>query len=107
MTKKQSSSLHRGRIQSQGGPVNDSEPWTQSTPLHCTDGVSLSRKLEARHNASERALRSKVFDDARRFMQNASQHGGVLGHTSKSFYVRGDQAARRVDIEVQNGTAFI
>ncbi|GAB3422811.1 hypothetical protein NX774_10875 [Massilia agilis] len=54
----------------------------------------------------EAALRSKAFDDARRFMRNAAAHGGVAAHTAKSFLVRGDRHGRRVDIEVQSGMAF-
>ncbi len=97
--------MHRGRLQSQGGPVNDSEPWAQPLALKYGKAIKLSNKLEKKANAKERKLRVDAFSDARRFMQRAHAAGGVEG-ISKTYMVKGDPH-RRVDIEVRKGKAFV
>lgn len=97
--------MHRGRVQSQGGPVNDSEPWAQEKPLSRNKGIRLSYMLESRPSAKERLLRQAAFVSARAFMNAAHKKGGVQAFTSKTYMVKGD-LHRRVDIEVHQGLAF-
>jgi hypothetical protein len=96
--------MHRGRLQSQGGPVNDSEPWNQNKPLTRNKGIFLSHRLEAKPTKTENKLRSNAFSNARAFMKAAHKKGGV-GVTSKTYMVKGDPH-HRVDIEVRLGLAF-
>lgn len=96
--------MHRGRLQSQGGPVNDSEPWYQQKPLTRNKGIFLSHQLEAKPTKAEKKLRVDAFNNARAFMDAAQKKGGV-GVTSKTYMVKGDPH-RRVDIEVRKGLAF-
>ena len=97
--------VHRGRIQSQGGGINDSEAWHEPVPLPLKRGIAMAGALEARLSRTELQLRTGAFQKARRFMSNASQNGGV-GPTFKTFMVPKDPS-RRVDIEVRSGLAFV
>jgi hypothetical protein len=97
--------MHRGRIQSQGGGLNDSKPWSQQAPLDHPAGISLSHALESMTGKREKALRKLAHEKARAFMDAAKLNGGI-GVTSKTYMVKGDPH-RRVDIEVRNGLAFI
>ena len=96
--------MHRGRIQSQGGGLEDSKPWAQPGALAHASGVRMSVALEAQPSSKERKLRAKAYAAARKFMDAAKTAGGV-GRTSKTYMVKGDPH-RRVDIEVQLGIAF-
>jgi len=96
--------MHRGRIQSQGGGLNDSQSWAKQAPLDHSTGISLSHLLEAMPNKKEKKLRVKAHAAARAFMDAAKLAGGV-GVTSKTYVVKGDPH-RRVDIEVRKGVAF-
>lgn len=96
--------MHRGRIQSQGGGLNDSKPWSQQMPLDHPAGIGLSHSLEAMPSKKEKALRKLAHKRARAFMDAAKLKGGV-GVTSKTYMVKGDPQ-RRVDIEVRKGLAF-
>jgi hypothetical protein len=96
--------MHRGRIQSQGGGLNDSKPWAQQVPLVHPTGISLSHALEAMPSKKEKKLRAAAHASSRAFMDAAKLAGGV-GVTSKTYMVKGD-TDRRVDIEVRNGVAF-
>jgi hypothetical protein len=98
---------HRGRLQSQGAQLELSQPWSQISPLTYLDALKLLTALSAQHNAAELNLRSYAFAAANRFITQAGQNGGVTGHIAKSFPVPQDQHARRVDIEVQKGDAFV
>lgn len=97
--------MHRGRIQSQGGPVNDSEPWNQEKPLTRNKGMFLSYRLESKPSSTEKKLRFQAFSDSRAFMNAAQKKGGVSAQVSKTYMVKGDPH-RRVDIEVRAGLAF-
>lgn len=96
--------MHRGRLQSQGGSLNDSKPWAQSTPLKHNTAISMSHALEAMANSKEKKLRVNAHAKSRAFMDAAKAAGGT-GPTSKTYMVKGDPH-RRVDIEVHNGNAF-
>lgn len=95
---------HRGRIQSQGGDVNDSKPWAQEHSLDHPTGIDLSNALEGMASEKEQKLRKSAHANARAFMNAAKLAGGV-GVTSKTYMVKGDPH-KRVDIEVRKGIAF-
>jgi hypothetical protein len=95
---------HRGRLQSQGGGINDSQPWAQKNPLTLNSAINMSNALEAMASPSEKILRTSAHAKSRKFMTAAQAAGGV-GVTSKTFMVPNDRH-RRVDIEVRKGIAF-
>lgn len=96
--------MHRGRLQSQGGGLNDSKPWAQPAPLKHKPAIGMSHALESMASNKEKKLRAVAHSKSRAFM-NAAQAAGGTGPTSKTYMVKGDPH-RRVDIEVRNGTAF-
>ncbi|WP_147484455.1 hypothetical protein [Burkholderia pseudomallei] len=96
---------NRGRIQAQGGGIEESEPWADPVPLPCTNGLAKSNTLEAGLPRKERTLRTCAFQSARDFMQRCKENEGT-GVTSKSYPVKDDKH-RRVDIEVRAGKAFV
>lgn len=97
--------MHRGRIQSQGGGLNDSKPWAQQAPLDCAVAIKMSHALEAMASRKEKALRADAHKKSRAFMNAATAAGGT-GPTSKTYMVKSDPH-RRVDIEVHAGQAFV
>lgn len=96
--------MHRGRLQSQGGGLNDSKPWGQQVPLKHKTVIGMSHALEAMPSKKEKKLRAAAHAASRAFMNAAKAAGGV-GRTSKTYMVKGDPH-RRVDIEVHEGLAF-
>lgn len=96
--------MHRGRLQSQGGGLNDSKPWAQPAPLKHKTAIGMSHALEAMASSKEQKLRAVAHTKSRAFMHAAKAAGGT-GPTSKTYMVKGD-LHRRVDIEVRNGKAF-
>ena len=97
--------MHRGRLQSQGGPVNDSQPWAQTEPLEHKSAITMSNPLEGMASRKEHKLRVSAHEKSRSFIDAAKAAGGT-GPTSKTYMVKGDPH-RRVDIEVRNGLAFL
>lgn len=97
--------MHRGRLQSQGGGMNDSKPWSQAVPLKHKSAIGMSLALEAMASHKERKLRTDAHKKSRSFMNNAKAAGGT-GPTSKTYMVKGDPH-RRVDIEIRDGMAFV
>ncbi|WP_321900386.1 hypothetical protein [Burkholderia cepacia] len=96
---------NRGRIQAQGGGIEESEPWADPVPLPCKDGLTKSKALESGLAKKEQKIRKDAFDRARDFMRRCAKNGGT-SVTSKSYPVRDDKD-RRVDIEVRAGRAFV
>jgi len=97
--------MHRGRLQSQGGGLNDSTPWAQSVPLKHKSAIRMSQALEAMASRKEKKLRADAHNKSRAFI-NAAKAAGGSGPTSKTYMVKGDKN-RRVDIEVRDGEAFL
>lgn len=97
---------NRGRIQAQGGGIEESVSWSQENPPTVADGLSLVQELESKLSKSELELRSKELEKAKNFIQNAGEKGGVDAQVSKSFRVDGTKDVR-IDIEVIKGKAFI
>src|SRR5690349_12939887 len=96
---------HRGRFQSQGGGLEESEPWNEPEALQALKGHHLLSGLQYKIPYKEAEIRHDSFIKAHRFIDSAASAGGV-GPCKKSFLVRGSRA-QRVDIEVQSGLAFI
>lgn len=97
--------MHRGRLQSQGGGLNDSKPWAQPAPLKHKSALGMSHALEAIASRKERKLRVDAHNKSRSFMNSAQAAGGT-GPTSKTYMVKGDPH-RRVDVEIRDGQAFV
>jgi len=96
---------HRGRIQAQGGGVEESEPRTRPSPLLTSEALRLVDILEDRLTTIEADRRRDAFVSARRFIRNAAPRG--VGPTKKSWPSPPRRDQRRADIEVQKGLAFV
>lgn len=97
---------HRGRLQAQGGRIEQSEAWAQDTPLPATEGFRRLDLLKDRLSPREQEYREKAFDLARRFIIQVAGAGGT-GPTKKSYPQPPRRDQRRVDIEVIKGLAFV
>lgn len=91
----------------QGAGINDSEAWVQSEPLPASAARAFLAALTARLPTREYQLRQSVIQQARSFIDRCEAAGGIDHPVSRSFLVRGDRAARRVDIEVVRGKAIV
>jgi hypothetical protein len=94
---------HRGRVQAQGGGLEESENWAQDEPLTKASGLSLLDKLWEKLSKRDQKLRASQFENARRFIENVD--GGLDAPLGKSFLNRKKRGIR-VDIEILAGTAF-
>lgn len=97
---------HRGRIQAQGGNLEESEAWSQDEPLSLEDGLNLLETLKNKLPKKELLLRQVAFNKAKEFIEQAADNGGVDAQVSKTFRIKGTRDIR-VDIEVIKGTAFL
>ncbi len=95
---------HRGRIQAQGGGLEESESWNQDEPLTRKDGLRLLNELKSKLSLKDREMREKQFEDAERFIKGVE--GGIQSPERKSFQDRKTKDVR-VDIEVWGGFAFV
>lgn len=98
---------HRGRIQSQGGKINDSESWCEKSGVKADVARKKVKTLNARSRSPEKRLRKEAFDKTIRFINSAEAKGGVTAPVSKTNLVKNDKKGRRVDIEVISGKAFL
>ena len=98
--------MHRGRIQSQGGKIEDSESWNYNMPISEKTAKDKVNILKARHTRKEQKLRSNAFDKAYNFIDNAKSAFGVDAQVHQTFMVKGSKN-ERVDIEVITGKAFV
>ena len=98
---------HSGRIQMQGGGINDSESWAQALPVTATDGKVMLGRLRARLPPRELGVRSQAIVAATAFIDRCEAVGGIPVQVRRSFNVSGDRQNRRVDIEVISGVAFV
>jgi RHS repeat-associated protein len=98
------STVHRGRIQAQGGGLEASVSWRQMSPPTSAQGVRMLELLRRQLTDRQINERSKGFSQAERFISNAGNAGGVYAPVSRSF-PQGN--AIRVDIEIITGQAFV
>jgi hypothetical protein len=97
---------HRGRLQAQGGGIEESEAWSEEDALTEIRGHELLTRLKYRLAKDEYLLRQEAFQKAHRFIDNAAKNGGV-GPMKQSWPQPPRRDCRRVDIEVQSGRAFV
>ena len=101
--------MHRGRIQSQGGGIEDSEKWNFTNPISSDTAKEKTDILKNRHARRPRNERAKAFEKAKKFIDISKIAGGVEvidKPISKTFMVKGSKD-KRVDIEVKKGRAFV
>ncbi|MCK5718264.1 MAG: hypothetical protein KAH77_12325 [Thiomargarita sp.] len=98
--------LHRGRIQAQGGGVEESVSWSRNTPLSKEEGLHKIDTLENILPPNEAKMRAHAFEKARVFVIKAADNGGIDAQVSKSCRVKGTKDIR-IDIEIITGKAFI
>ena len=89
--------LHRGRIQAQGGGLEESVAWSRATPPTVTEGLTMIDQLISQLSSAEYRIRAKAFEDARNFVILTADHNGVDHLVKKSFLVKGTK-----DIAVLN-----
>jgi hypothetical protein len=101
---------HRGRIQVQGGGLEISWPWSDTTPPTAQAAIAGLHGLRDQLNETQLAARDQAFEQAERFITNAELNGGVVAPVSASFQnreIRQEDGDERVDIEVRKGKAFV
>lgn len=101
--------MHRGRIQSQGGKIEDSEKWEFQEPISSKTAKSKIETLKNRHPKREKTIRANAFQKAKKFIDISEKAGGIQVVDklfSKTFMVKGSKH-KRVDIEVKKGKAFV
>ena len=102
--------IHRGRLQVQGRDMNPelSESWAQTHPKLASEALSSLGAMRAACTARQVAIRQLGFRQAKRFIDQAKDCGGV-GPTKESFPRKSppNHPDARVDIEVMLGQAFV
>ena len=101
--------MHRGRIQSQGGNIEDSEKWNFQLPISRDTAKNKVDILKSRHAKREQKIRADAFVKAKKFIDVSAIAGGIEvvdKPLSKTFMVKGSKD-QRVDIEVKKGKAFV
>ena len=98
---------HRGRIQVQGGGVEESIPWTRGTPPNASEGHDMLNELHARLTPLEQRSREVTFTKAHEFIDRVAKVGGAHHPVKKTFLVSPGRDNRRIDIEVIIGLAFV
>jgi hypothetical protein len=105
-TKEECKPEHRGRIQAQGGGLEDSEPWAQTFPPPKAQGIAQLEGLFARLSDTDQEIRARACTQ----IQGRILGGPISAPFIKSYYappglqVWGDE---RMDLEVRVGLAFV
>ncbi len=102
----ESKKTHRGRLQAQGGRIEESVSWNQDEPPTRAEALDMLQELEHKLLPREQQLRASSFIKAKGFINNAAIKNGVDAQVHKSFKVKGTKDAR-IDIEVISGKAFV
>lgn len=97
---------HRGRIQVQGGGLEESESWAKEHPPTSKEGLDMLKKLKSRLSKKEQEERKNEFKKAEKFIKAAGEKDGVDAPVSKSIMKKGSKN-KRIDIEVIVGIAFV
>lgn len=100
---------HRGRLQAQGGGLEESEPWDRTTPLPQSEGLGLVLKLENKLTAGELKERERAFSQLRTNIARWATIGGLqkTDKLIKLSYPKPQRGDVRVDVEVHAGVAFV
>lgn len=102
----QEESLHRGRLQAQGGGTERSEAWVQRKPPNESQMLRNCELLEQQLTPIEARDRVEPLQRLRNYIRNAARRGGVNAPLKKSFLKRGSPDIR-VDLEVIKGMACV
>lgn len=97
---------HRGRIQAQGKNLEESEAWSQNEPLTEKEGLEKLEKLRNKIPKKEAEIRKDAFKKTEKYIQQASENGGLCAQSFATFNVKG-KSKERIDIEVREGIAFV
>jgi hypothetical protein len=104
---------NRGRIQIQGPDVEArlgknalSFSWAQNTVVSKTTAISELDKMVAKLTKTEAADRASAIDSAKKFINNSPESGVDPLPVPKSWGNK-DVSAKRVDIEITTGKAFV
>jgi len=97
---------NRGRIQAQGGGVEESESWAAENPPTWQAGLNMLHDLKKKLHKSERKNREELFEKAEGYIRAAGKKGGMDAPVTKSFKKKNSKDVR-VDIEVILGVAFV
>ena len=97
---------HRGRLQAQGEHLEESESWAQNTPLTANEGINLLQQLWDKLSGRNKTIRNKPFNKAKKYIEQASENGGVSATVFASFNAK-TMPKERIDIEVRKGKAFV
>jgi hypothetical protein len=96
---------HRGRIQAQGGGIEESESWAQDDPLTMEEGLTLLQKLKSKLSKWELKKREEKFNRLEDLMHRGKKAGGLDARYSQTF---GEpESDVRVDVEILSGRAFV
>lgn len=101
---------NRGRVQAQGGGIEESVSWAQENPPTGDEGHGNLEQLHGMLTPAEQEYREEGFAQAHMFVTQAESQGGVdasMGMISKTFPRKPRRDHRRVDIEVHTGKAFV
>src|SRR4051794_34147740 len=90
---------HRGRIQAQGGGVEESVSWARLTPPTEHEMLEFCDQLHAKLTVRESQKRERGFAQLRRRISEAALSGGLPGPMHKSWKEPGTRDVR-TDLEV-------
>lgn len=98
---------HRGRIQAQGGGLEDSESWAQAFPPPRAQGYAQLEALYYRLPRTDQEIRAVPYTQIR----SKIAVGNISAPYSKPFYappnVQSSRGDLRMDLEVRKGLAFV
>lgn len=98
--------MNRGRVQAQGGGTEKSEAWALQTDHYKNMGISSVHQLQVKLTPSEIRLRRDSFQKCI-IRISTTPSCGVSAPMKKSYYDDPRNRKIRVDIEVNEGVAFI
>ena len=75
---------HRGRLQAQGGGVEESEQWAQDAPPTRSDGLAMLERLKRKLTAGQLKQRERAFEQAAGFAERAAANGGHFATISEN-----------------------
>jgi hypothetical protein len=96
---------NRGRIQAQGGGVEESVSWASDIPPTADEGLGMLEQLKDKLTPRQLNERSGPLAKAAQLIQRARSIGGVDAPVKQSFYSEKGSDVR-IDVEVITGKAF-
>ena len=96
--------LHRGRIQAQGGGVEESEPWASCDIPYKSNGHIMVDHLKMKLSNEALKQRRLAFDKVEKFIDRAPTSGWDV--STQSYPGCPPNRDVRVDVEIKKGKAF-